>query len=63
VTGYGAANYGENNWRLVPVEQNINHAIQHLYGYLAGDRSDDHLGHAFTRCMMALAVHLAEQST
>jgi len=55
ITGYGASKYGADNWRKLDIEDNINHAIQHLYAWLAGDRQDDHLAHAFCRCMFATA--------
>lgn len=58
VLGYGANKYDAWNWLGVPAIDSINHAIQHLYAYLAGDQSDDHLGHAFTRVHFALAQHL-----
>ena len=57
VCGYGAKKYGETfedrNYTKIPTEEHINHAIQHLYAYLAGDKQDDHLGHAVVRCMFA----------
>ena len=34
----------------------MNHAIQHLYAYLAGDTSDNHLAHAILRAMFAFEV-------
>ena len=34
----------------------MNHAIQHLYAYLAGDTSDNHLAHAILRSMFAFEV-------
>jgi len=40
-------------WRVVPVEEQINHAISHLTAYLAG-RGSDHLAHAGCRVLMAL---------
>lgn len=49
----GAEKYGENNWHKIPLDSHINKAIAHLYAYLAGDRSDDHLGHAACRMLMA----------
>ena len=43
----GARKYGEYNWtKGIPASVMINHAIRHLYLYLAGDRSEDHLAHA-----------------
>lgn len=60
VAAYGAKKYGESignrNYVKIPSEDHINHAIQHLYAYLAGDTSDDHLGHAIVRCMFAYDV-------
>jgi hypothetical protein len=43
----GAAKYGDYNWEAgMPVNDLLNHALRHVYRYLAGDRSEDHLGHA-----------------
>jgi hypothetical protein len=43
----GAAKYGDYNWEAgMPVSDLLNHALRHVYRYLAGDRSEDHLGHA-----------------
>lgn len=43
----GAAKYGDWNWEKgMPVHDLLNHALRHVYQYLAGDRSEDHLPHA-----------------
>jgi|688.fasta_scaffold1102407_2 hypothetical protein len=43
----GAAKYSDYNWeRGMPVHDLLNHALRHIYRYLAGDRSEDHLPHA-----------------
>jgi hypothetical protein len=43
----GAEKYSDFNWeRGMPVGDLLNHAIRHVYRYLAGDREEDHLGHA-----------------
>ena len=43
----GAAKYGDRNWEKgIPASVMLNHAIRHLYLYLEGDRSEDHLAHA-----------------
>jgi hypothetical protein len=35
----GAAKYGEHNWQKgIPASVMLNHAIRHIYLYLAGDR-------------------------
>lgn len=60
VAKYGADKYGETfterNYTKIPVEDHINHCIQHLYAHLAGDKQDDHLGHAIVRAMFAYDV-------
>jgi hypothetical protein len=52
----GGEKYGRDNWKAIEVEDHINHALTHLYGWLKGDRQDDHLVHALVRAMMARVV-------
>lgn len=52
----GADKYEANNWRLIPQESHLNHAIIHYIAYVLGDSSDDHLAHFATRLMMAYAT-------
>jgi len=43
----GADKYGENNWKAgIPASNLINHALRHIYLWLSGDKSEDHLAHA-----------------
>jgi hypothetical protein len=58
VLAEGAEKYGENNWKLIDVEDHLNHLLIHVYAYLAGDRTDDHLSHAMCRAMFAMGVEL-----
>ena len=58
VTQYGSERYARDNWRLIDEEEHINHALIHLYAYMAGDTQDQHLDHAFCRIMFALAKKL-----
>lgn len=44
------------NWRRIPVHAHLNHALAHIYAHFAGESGEDHLGNAFTRLMMAVAV-------
>lgn len=60
VLDHGAKKYGENNWRLIDVDDHLNHLIMHAYAYLSGDRTDDHLSHILCRATFALGVSLAE---
>lgn len=50
----GAVKYGENNWHNITVADNVNHALGHLYLWLDGDTSEDHLSHAACRILFAL---------
>ncbi len=52
----GADKYGADNWRGIPARDHVNHAIEHLFAYLAGDTSEPHIDHALTRTMFAVAV-------
>ena len=56
----GAEKYEPNNWRLIPQEEHINHALIHLIAHLEGDRQDNHIDHALARLMMAYATKRSE---
>ncbi len=44
---YGAQKYDDHNWRKgMPFSSLMNHLVTHIYAYLAGDRSEDHLAHS-----------------
>jgi hypothetical protein len=58
VLDHGAKKYGENNWRLIPIHDHLNHLIMHAYAYLAGDQTDEHLSHILCRATFALGVSL-----
>ena len=51
------------NYKRIPPEEHINHAVQHLFAYLAGDESDDHLSHAILRAMFAYEVDHEQDRT
>ena len=54
----GAEKYSPGNWRNIETRDHLNHLLMHVYAYLAGDRTDDHLSHALCRATFALAVEL-----
>lgn len=56
VLKHGADKYGEQNWRGIPVNDHLNHAMIHAFAYLAGDTTDDHLEHFACRALMALEI-------
>ena len=43
----GAKQYGDFNWEKgMPATDLLNHALRHIFLFLSGDRSEEHLGHA-----------------
>ena len=51
---HGAERFGEKNWtKGMPIGEVLNHALAHIYNYLDGDSSEDHLGHAVANLCMA----------
>jgi hypothetical protein len=53
----GSDKYGEDNWRLIPPREHVNHVITHLFNWLRGDRTEAHLAHAATRLLFALDLY------
>lgn len=53
--------YKENNWRLIDRNTLINHALSHIFAYLAGDKQDNHLNHALCRLAMAVAMEKKDE--
>jgi hypothetical protein len=54
----GAAKYDDFNWeRGMPTHDLLNHAIAHIYAFLAGDRSEPHLPHAAWNLLAAIHSH------
>ena len=54
----GAEKYGDWNWHRISPGQHLNHALVHIFAMLAGDESDDHIGHAACRLLMALELRI-----
>lgn len=52
----GAEKYGEDNWRLITTCEHLNHALTHIFRWLANDKTENHLGNALTRLMFAYSV-------
>jgi hypothetical protein len=58
--GKGAERYGTYNWHGLPVSNCLNHAIRHIFMHIAGDTSEDHLGHAAANLLMACDLEAKE---
>lgn len=54
VLAEGAAKYGGDNWHAIPIANHLNHALAHVFAFLAGDTSDAHLEHAACRLLFAV---------
>lgn len=57
VVAEGVKRYPRDNWRLIEVEDHLNHAMTHINAFLAGDNQDNHLTHALCRLHFAVAKH------
>lgn len=53
--------YGKDNWKLLSVEDHINHVLVHLAAHTAGDTQDKHLSNAACRVLFALEVFILSQ--
>lgn len=70
VLHHGEQKYGADNWRLLSVQENLNHALGHLVVFQAsfqkagldGPSALVELSHAATRCLMALDTLIVGQA-
>lgn len=49
----GEKKYGKDNWRVIEIEDHLNHMLAHIYAYLGGNRDDNHLANLMCRAMFA----------
>ena len=51
----GAAKYSDRNWeKRIPIHSFVDSAIRHLFNYLDGDKTEDHLAAAMWNCHCAI---------
>jgi len=48
----GEKEHGTDGWKDTQTGEHFKHADNHLFLYLKGDSSEDHIAHAMTRCAM-----------
>lgn len=60
VLAQGAEKYGDTNWEQIPVNDHINHALNHIFGHLGDDNSEEHLSHALCRLLFACNIYYKE---
>ena len=53
---HGIENSLDANWRRMPQHDHVNHALSHLFAFLADDQQEIHLAHALCRIMFAIEM-------
>lgn len=56
--GFNKHGYGDDNYKLIDINEHINRALLHLMNYLDGNTDNEHLSHAATRVLMALELDI-----
>ena len=53
--------YPDDNYKSISIDDHLGRALTHIWAYLIGDKSNDHLSHAACRTLMALDIYLEQK--
>ena len=59
--GHDELGYDDENYKKIDKLDHIGRALSHIYSYLAGDTSNEHLSHSACRILMALELDEIEK--
>lgn len=60
--GFNEYGYEDENYKSIDKNEHIGRALMHIFSYLAGDTSNDHLSHAACRLLFALEIDIEEKN-
>jgi len=59
--GFGARKYGKDNWKKIPIDDHLSHAMNHINEFRRGDNTEPHLVNAMARITFALSCAVDEK--